>query len=91
QEGKAEEAIASLQKMSTPKAKVLRDGKEIQIDSEKIVPGDIVILETGDIIPADLRLIESNNLKVDESSLTGESVPVDKDSEKVFNDYTELG
>lgn len=91
QEGKAEEAIASLQKMSTPKAKVLRDGKEIQIDSEKIVPGDIVILETGDIIPADLRLIESNNLKVDESSLTGESVPVDKDAEKVFNDYTELG
>lgn len=91
QEGKAEEAIAALQKMSSPKAKVIRNGKEIEIDSEKIVPGDIVNLETGDIVPADLRLIRSNNLKIDESSLTGESVPVEKDAQKVFDDFIDLG
>ena len=76
QEGKAEEAIEALQKMSSPKAKVIRDGEHIEVDSKALVPGDIIILETGDIVPADLRLLESSNLKIDESSLTGESVPV---------------
>lgn len=91
QEGKAEEAIASLQKMSSPKAKVIRDGKSIYINSNEIVPGDFVTLETGDIVPADLRLIESKNLKIDESSLTGESVPVEKDADVVYDGKMEIG
>lgn len=91
QEGKAEEAIAALQKMSSPKANVLRDGEDIEIDSSEIVPGDIVVLETGDIVPADLRLISSSNLHIDESSLTGESVPVEKDSKKSYDGKMELG
>lgn len=91
QEGKAEEAIAALQKMSSPKAKILRDGDDIEIDSAEIVPGDIVILETGDIVPADLRLISSSNLHIDESSLTGESVPVEKDSKAHYDGKMEIG
>lgn len=91
QEGKAEDAISALQKMSSPKAKVLRDGKQIEVESEKIVPGDVVILETGDVIPADLRLIDSVNLKIDESSLTGESVPVEKHFDEVYDRDIELG
>ncbi|WP_308533687.1 calcium-translocating P-type ATPase, SERCA-type [uncultured Peptoniphilus sp.] len=91
QEGKAEDAISSLQKMSSPNAKVIRSGKSQAVNSEKIVPGDIVILETGDIVPADLRLIESSNLKIDESSLTGESVPVEKHAEEVYEKDIELG
>lgn len=91
QEGKAEEAIAALQKMSSPKAKVIRDGDHIEVDSNTLVPGDIVILETGDIVPADLRLIDSSNLKIDESSLTGESVPVEKNFSKVYDGKMEIG
>ena len=91
QEGKAEEAIAALQKMSSPKAKVVRDGDHIEVDSNTLVPGDIVILETGDIVPADLRLIDSSNLKIDESSLTGESVPVEKNFSKVYDGKMEIG
>lgn len=79
QEGKAEDSVLALQKMSSPKAKVIREGKIREIDSENIVRGDIIKLETGDIIPADARIFESMNLKVDESSLTGESVSVEKD------------
>ena len=84
QEGRAEKAIAALQKMSSPKAKIIRDGREMEIESGLLVPGDLVVLETGDIVPGDLRLIESQNLKIDESSLTGESVPVEKDAKKVY-------
>ena len=91
QEGKAEEAIAALQKMSSPKAKVIRDGDREEVDSNKLVPGDIIVLETGDIVPADLRLIESSNLKIDESSLTGESVAVEKHFDQVYDGKMEIG
>lgn len=91
QEGKAEKALEALKKMASPEAKVLREGKPVVLSSAQIVPGDIVILETGDIVPADLRLIESSNLKIDESSLTGESVAVDKDAKIVYDDNQELG
>ena len=80
QEFKAENAIEALKQMLHPTCKVLRDSKEKIIDAKFLVPGDIVLLEIGDKIPADLRLIQSFNLKVDESSLTGESVSVIKDS-----------
>ncbi len=73
-------AVEVLRKMAAPTATVLRDGKESRISTVKIVPGDIVLLYTGDKVPADLRLIEAINLKVDEASLTGESSPVDKDT-----------
>lgn len=80
QESKAEHALEELKKMATPKAVVKRDGIIKEIPSEQIVPGDIVIIDAGRFIPADLRLIETANLKIEESSLTGESVPVDKDA-----------
>ncbi|CAG7855917.1 H+-transporting ATPase [biofilm metagenome] len=86
QEGKAEKAIASLKNLLTPQAKVSRDGKSIIISSENLVPGDIVSLESGDKIPADLRILQSKNLKIDESILTGESVPVEKNSQPVAPD-----
>ncbi|HEW2552799.1 TPA: HAD-IC family P-type ATPase, partial [Streptococcus pneumoniae] len=79
QEGKAEEAIEALKSMSSPVARVLRDGHMAEIDSKELVPGDIVALEAGDVVPADLRLIEANSLKIEEAALTGESVPVEKD------------
>lgn len=91
QEGKAEKALEALKKMASPEAKVKREGKIVILPSSQIVPGDIVILETGDIVPADLRLIESSNLKIDESSLTGESVPVEKDASIRYDDSQELG
>jgi len=78
QEGKAEESLAALKKMAAPEAHVLRDGHRIVVPARELVPGDIVFLEAGNYVPADLRLIESVNLKVDEASLTGESVPVEK-------------
>ncbi|HDR7793293.1 TPA: cation-translocating P-type ATPase [Bacillus luti] len=80
QESKAEQALEALKKMSTPKAIVKRDGELKEIPSEHVVPGDIVILDAGRYIPCDLRLIETANLKIEESALTGESVPVDKDA-----------
>jgi len=86
QEYKAEKAIEALQKMTTPKALVRRDGEVKEIDSEELVPGDIVIIDAGRYIPADLRLIESVNLQIEESALTGESVPVDKDANALFDD-----
>ena len=81
QEAKAEEAINALKEMAAPDATVLRDGQLQTVKSDDLVPGDIVSLEAGDIVPADLRLIESASLKVEESALTGESVPVEKQAE----------
>lgn len=83
QEGKAEEALAALRKLAAPDATVIRDGLQQSIPASEVVPGDIVILEAGNYIPADVRLVEAVNLKVDESSLTGESVPVDKRADMV--------
>lgn len=79
QEGKAEDALDSLKNLSSPVSKVIREGKEQEIDASEIVQGDILVLQAGDKVDADVRLIESNNLQVDEASLTGESVPVEKD------------
>ena len=80
QENKAEKALKALQNMSAPHARVVRDGKEQIIQSSEIVVGDIIKLEAGDFVPADAMLIESYNLKSEESALTGESVPVEKDA-----------
>ncbi len=86
QEYKADKAIESLKKIMTPKAKVLRNNKVIQIDSKKIVPGDILVLNEGDKIMADARIIISEGLKVNEAALTGESVPEEKNSKKLTGD-----
>jgi len=79
QEGQAEAAIEALKNMSSPMARVRRDGHVIEIDSKELVPGDIVLLEAGDVVPADMRLLEAASLKIEEAALTGESVPVEKD------------
>ncbi|MGH2066968.1 HAD-IC family P-type ATPase, partial [Aerococcus sp. L_4] len=86
QENKAEDAIDSLKKMSSPKANVRRDGEVKAIDSKEIVVGDIVILEAGDVVPADLRLFKASSLQIEEAALTGESVPVTKDTATVEGD-----
>ncbi|MCL1631482.1 cation-translocating P-type ATPase [Sporolactobacillus sp. CPB3-1] len=92
QEFKAGKAIEALQKMTTPRALVRRDGDVIEIDSKDLVPGDLVVLDAGRYIPADLRLIESVNLQIEESALTGESVPSEKDAGHRFEDpKTPLG
>lgn len=79
QEGQAEAAIDALKSMSSPVARVRRNGHVIEVDSKELVPGDIVMLEAGDVVPADMRLLEANSLKIEEAALTGESVPVEKD------------
>ena len=84
QEAKAEKSIEALKKMSAPVAKVRRNGKVLTVNGEDIVPGDIVILETGCYVPADIRLINTYNLKVEESSLTGETEAVEKDENALF-------
>jgi len=91
QERKATNAVSALKSLSAPSAKVLRDGELENVDSSLLVPGDIVMIEAGDYIPADIRLIESINLKIDESALTGESVPVEKDSEVLLKEQTPIG
>ena len=84
QESKAEKAIEALQEMSKAQSKVIRDGKQLSIPSEDLVVGDIIILEAGDAVPADARIIECASMKIEEAALTGESVPVDK-KESVLN------
>ena len=91
QESKAEQALVALKKMSAPNARVLRDGTEMTIPTRELVPGDVVILEAGNYIPADLRLFECINLKVEEASLTGESVPVNKDARVVLDRDIPIG
>ncbi len=91
QEGRAESALKALQDMSSPTAKVIRGGKEQIIDSRDLVVEDVVVLEAGDLVPADIRLISSSSLKVQEASLTGESVPVDKSAEYVGKEEDVLG
>lgn len=91
QERKAQSSLEALNRMSAPHSKVLRDGSVTEIVSTEIVPGDIVVLDTGDIIPADLRLVEAINLKVQESALTGESVPVEKNTETIEEAEVPLG
>ena len=91
QENRADNALKELKNMSSPKAKVKRAGQIEKIDSDLVVVGDIVILDAGDYIPADVRLIESVNLKIDEAALTGESVPVEKDATAVLDSGASLG
>ena len=91
QESKAEKSLEALKKMSSPECKVIRDGKINKIPSQELVVGDIVLIEAGDYIPADARLIDAVSLQVDESALTGESVPVLKNTEKIDGEVTALG
>ena len=91
QESKAEEAIDALKEMSTPEAHVRRNGKMETVSSENLVVGDIVLLEAGDIVPADIRLIDSASMKIEESALTGESVPVEKDTQVLSDEDIPLG
>jgi P-type Ca2+ transporter type 2C len=91
QESRAEEALAALKKMSAPEAQVIRDGVQQNIPTRELIPGDLVILETGNYVPADVRLIEAINLQVNEASLTGESVPVQKRADTVFDRELPLG
>lgn len=86
QESRAEQAIAALRRMSSPKAVARREGSVQEIDADQLVPGDVVLLEAGRVIPCDLRLVDTANLKVEESALTGESVAVNKDAGAVIDD-----
>ncbi len=90
QESRSEEAINALKKMATPNAHVRRDGQIVEIPSTELVPGDVVLLEAGDVVPADLRLTLTKSLKIEESALTGESVPVDKTSDPVNEEKVAL-
>ena len=91
QEAKAEKSIEALKEMTPTKAKVVRNGQTSEINAEELVPGDIIILEAGNYVPADCRIIESFNLKVEESSLTGETEPILKDENKIVKEKTSLG
>ncbi|MBN2387656.1 MAG: cation-translocating P-type ATPase [Anaerolineales bacterium] len=91
QERRAEEALAALKKLAAPEAQVLRDGHRIMVSSPELVPGDIVFLEAGNFIPADVRLLEAVNLRVEEASLTGESLPVQKNAASVLKKNVPLG
>ena len=91
QEAKAEKSLEALKDMSAPVAKVRRNGKICIVKGTEVVPGDIVLLEAGNFVPADCRLINSYNLKIEESSLTGETMPVTKDAEVLLDDKTPLG
>lgn len=91
QEGQAEAAIEALKSMSSPLARVRRDGHVSEVDSKELVPGDIVMLEAGDVVPADMRLLEAASLKIEEAALTGESVPVEKDASAEITEDAGIG
>lgn len=91
QETKAEHSLEALKKLSAPHALVLRDGKKVTIPASLLVPGDIIFIETGKLVPADARLLSSHGLKIDESSLTGESLTTEKQADCVFPKATPLG
>mgnify|MGYP004581003297 FL=1 len=91
QELKAQKSLESLKNLSAPHSKVIREGKLQDLESKYLVPGDIVVLETGDYVPADLRLIEAVNLKTQEAALTGESLPVEKTTEKIDKEDIGIG
>ena len=91
QENKAERALDALKSLSAPHARVIRDGKEEIIDASLLVPGDIIKLEAGDFVPADCRLLKSVSLKSEESALTGESVPSEKDADAIVKEFAPLG
>jgi Ca2+-transporting ATPase len=91
QESRAEEALAALKKMASPEAQVLRDGHRMAVPASQLVPGDMVFLEAGNYVPADLRLVEAVNLRIEEAALTGESVPVQKNAALVLNESATIG
>lgn len=91
QEEKAEKSLEALKKMSAPKAKVKRDGKILEIESQDVVPGDLILLEAGNFVPADCRIIESFDLKIEESALTGETIASDKEAELILKQDTPMG
>jgi Ca2+-transporting ATPase len=91
QESKAEQALAALKKLSAPNAEVIRDNRQVTIPARELVGGDIVLLEAGNYVPADLRLVESVNLKIEEASLTGESLPVEKTATVMLDTGIPLG
>ena len=91
QEYRAERSLQALQELAAPYTLVTRDGKALQIDSRELVPGDIVTLEGGDRVPADIRLLQTNMFQVEEAALTGESIPVTKDAERVLTGDVALG
>ena len=91
QESNAEKALEALRKMSAPLAKVLRDGELQRVETNLLVPGDVVMLEAGDLVPADARLLTASNLMADEASMTGESVPVQKNANAALTEETVLG
>lgn len=88
QEVKAEKTMGSLRTLSSPTARVSRDGNDVTVAAEEVVPGDVVHVKVGDTVPADLRLFDSMNLETDEALLTGESLPVQKDHTIVYDDYS---
>lgn len=91
QENKAEKSLEALMSLSSPHARVIRDGKEQVIEAKELVEGDIIKLEAGDFVPADARLITSSSLKSEESALTGESVPVEKNAQAIVEDHAPIG
>ncbi|MGL5382638.1 MAG: cation-translocating P-type ATPase [Culicoidibacterales bacterium] len=91
QQAKARKSLAALKQMAAPKAYVRRDGQTMEIDSADIVVGDIIVLDAGRFVPADMRIVEASNLQINESALTGESVPVEKQTEVITNEEVALG
>ena len=90
QEGRAEKALKALKQMAAPHAVVVRDGQTINIPAKEIVPGDVILLEAGTVLPCDMRLTETASLKVEEAVLTGESVPVEKDAKSALAEKVSL-